>query len=157
MIEYRRANKQYVAMTEAEVWSFIDARKVMFIAFVGADGYPHLTPVWHVSDGARIWFRATSNKVKVKLADGAKVCCAFEDGVRFTELRGVVLWGRSSIVRDPAVLERYDALKARKFAGLSSQDLPMPAEWLRERSTETHTIVEVVPERISSWDNRKLT
>ena len=156
MVTYRRANKQYVAMTDDEVWAFIDSRKVMFIAFNGVDGYPHLTPVWHVAIDRKLYFRATSSKVKVRLSDSAKVCCAFEDGELFTELRGVALWGRASVVGDAGMIERYSALQRTKYAGLTSRDLAMPDAWLRERSAEESSIVEVDPERISSWDNRKI-
>lgn len=39
-VPYVRVNRQYVAMTETEVWSFIDSQKVMFAAFVDENEYP---------------------------------------------------------------------------------------------------------------------
>jgi general stress protein 26 len=156
MITYHRVNKQYVAMGEVQVWDFLETRRVLMTAFVREDGYPHLTPVWFVIADRKIYFRATSNKVKVKLAEGAKVCCAAEDGSGFDQLRGVVVWGRSRIVTELRLIERYNTLKSVKYAGASSTELDMPEAWARRRAIDPLTIIEIAPERISSWDNTKL-
>jgi nitroimidazol reductase NimA-like FMN-containing flavoprotein (pyridoxamine 5'-phosphate oxidase superfamily) len=155
-VDYVRVNKQYVAMTTTEVWQFIDSQKVMYAAFVDENDYPHVTPVWHVSIDRTIYFRATSNKVKAKLAGDARVCCTVADGEKFTELRGVVVRGRSRVVSDPALVGRCGDLMDEKYVGLRSRDLNVPDRWLAARNAEPSTMIEVTPERISSWDNRKL-
>jgi nitroimidazol reductase NimA-like FMN-containing flavoprotein (pyridoxamine 5'-phosphate oxidase superfamily) len=155
-VAYRRVNRQYVAMTTAEVWEFVDSQRVAFVAFVDRDMYPHVTPVWYVSIAGTLYFRATSNKVKAKLADNARVCCTFADGERFTELRGVVIRGRSRLLNDPALIERCSELLDKKYAGLRSRDLDVPDRWLAARDLDSSSMVAVAPERISSWDNSKL-
>lgn len=156
VIDYRRVNRQYVAMTTAEVWEFVDAQKVAFAAFVDHDLYPHVTPVWYISIAGTIYFRATSNKVKAKLADGARMCFTIADGEGFTQLRGVVIRGRSRIVTDQALIERCGELLDEKYAGLRSRDLGVPDRWLAARDLDRSSMVAVTPERISSWDNSKL-
>lgn len=45
VVQYRRANKQHVGMTEDEVWRFVEAESTLFVTFLGRDGYPLVTPV----------------------------------------------------------------------------------------------------------------
>jgi nitroimidazol reductase NimA-like FMN-containing flavoprotein (pyridoxamine 5'-phosphate oxidase superfamily) len=155
-VPHVRVNRQYVAMTSAEVWRFVDSQKVMFVAFVDENEYPHVTPVWHVSIDGTLYFRATSTKVKAKLADHAKVCCTLADGERFTELRGVVIRGRAQVLTDDALIKRCGDLIDEKYVGLRSRDLNVPGRWLAARNAEASSMIEVTPERISSWDNSKL-
>jgi nitroimidazol reductase NimA-like FMN-containing flavoprotein (pyridoxamine 5'-phosphate oxidase superfamily) len=154
--DYARVNRQYVAMTTEEVWDFVDSQKVMYAAFVDENEYPHVTPVWHVSIGELVYFRATSNKVKAKLADNAKVCCTLADGEGFTELRGVVIRGHSRVLDDPELIQRCNELMDAKYTGLRSRDLGVSGRWLAARDSESSTMIEVTPVKISSWDNSKL-
>jgi hypothetical protein len=156
MTIHRRSNRQYVAMTDDELWQFLAEQKVMLFSFVLGDGYPHLSPIWYVTMDHVIYFRATSNKVKATVTDGAKVCCAVEQGEKFTDLRGAIIWGRARVIRDQHLIERYNVLAREKYTGLSSADLSVPEEWARQREEDPYTFIAVAPERLSSWDNRKL-
>jgi len=156
MVRYGRVYKSYVAMTRDEVWRFIDEQRTMFVAFETGDGYPHLTPVWFVVADEKLYFRTSAGKAKAALAEAGRVCCSVADGERFTELRGVMVRGRTRLVSEADLLEQYRRLKAVKYAGLTSADLDVPDEWSRSRDADGPTIVEITPERISSWDNSKL-
>lgn len=156
MVTYRRANKQYIGMTEEEVWSYLDSRSTMFVAFVREDGFPHVTPVWFVTASRRIFLRGQAHKVKFRLAHSAKVCCSLEDGWRYSELRGLVVWGRASLVTDATVIDRVQALIDTKYAGRSWSRAEVPTEWARQRATESRSYVEIEPEHVASWDNTKL-
>src|SRR5258708_37998880 len=83
MISYRRINRQYVAMSEEEVWDYLEPKNTIYVAFVQDDGYPHLTPVWFVVMDRKLYFRGSSYKVKFRLARSAKVCCACDDGTKY--------------------------------------------------------------------------
>lgn len=155
LIPHRRANRQYIAMSDDELWRFLDEQRLMTVAFA-TDSYPHLTPVWYVVAEHALFFRASSNKAKAKLADGALVSCSVEGGDAFTELRGAMIRGAAEHVSDPVMIERYHRLKAEKYAGLSSDYLDMPESWRVERAREQPVIIRITPHRMSSWDNRKL-
>jgi len=156
MTSYARANRQYVAMSEPEVWQFLDTARVMSFSFVRADGYPHVSPVWFVAMDRTLYFRTTGDKAKARLAQDSRVCCAVEDGERFTDLRGVILWGRAAVADEPDTIERYSALAAVKYAGLSSRDLRVPERWAADRAEQRQTLTAVRVERVASWDNRRL-
>lgn len=156
-VTYRRINRQYIAMTEAEVWAFIDSQRVMFVAFVREDGYPHVTPVWFVPFDRKIYFKGSSYKVKIRLAETGRACCAWEQGGSYQQMRGVVLWGQARTVHEVELVATANRLLAERYAGLSWDPARVPADWAQTQRTEAKTIVEIVPERISSWDNGKLT
>ncbi len=143
-------------MSDDEVWRYLTEHDLMFVAFVREDGYPHVTPIWYVADGRRVYFKASRYKVKVRLAETSKVCCAWESGETYPELRGVVLWGRSRIVLDDPMMSHVNGLMAAKYAGRSWDPANVPESWARVQRTEAKSIVEITPERISSWDNSKL-
>ena len=156
MVLYRRANKQYVAMTKAETWRFIESQSRIFLAFTMPDGYPHLTPLWFVAHRGNLYMRAQSYKVKVRLAAAGKACVAVDAGESYRELRGVVVWGRSRIVDERPLISLLEKKFERKYAGLQWRAAEMPKAWVSERMKETRAYIELVPERVASWDNRKV-
>jgi nitroimidazol reductase NimA-like FMN-containing flavoprotein (pyridoxamine 5'-phosphate oxidase superfamily) len=145
-------------MSEKESWDHLSAQPTLFVSFVQQDGYPHVSPVRFVVIDRKLYFSGKSYKVKMKLARDAKVCCAWDNaGLRFQDLRGAVIWGRSRIVDDPALAERVATLLKAKYAGLSaSSSRGIPRRWVQERSAEKKMVVEIRPERVSTWDNTKL-
>ena len=54
---HRRANRQYVRMTDDEVWKFLETRDRLFVAFTMTDGYPHVTPYWFCVIEGKIYLR----------------------------------------------------------------------------------------------------
>jgi hypothetical protein len=103
----------------------------------------------------KLYFRGSSYKVKFRLARSAKVCCACDDGTKYNELRGVVLWGRSQIVSDANRIDSAATLMDAKYAGLYFEP-PRDPTTAQKSNEDLKTWVEIQPERVSSWDNTKL-
>ena len=156
MVIYRRANKQYVAMTEAEVWRFIESQRRVFLAFAMPDGFPHLTPIWFTVHRGNLYMRAQTYKVKVRLAAAGKACVAVDAGESYRELRGVVIWGRSRIVEEDLLVSVLESKFEEKYAKLQWKAKEMPEPWVAERRKEPRAFIELVPEKVASWDNRKV-
>src|SRR5580700_9876083 len=95
LVRYRRANRQYVAMSRREVWQFLESQRRVYLGFAMDNGYPHVTPIWFVIVGERVYMRAQDYKVKVGLAAKGKACVVIDEGDKYRELRGAVMWGRS--------------------------------------------------------------
>ena len=53
--------------------------------------------LWFVIAGEKVYMRAQEYKVKVGLAAKGKACVAIDDGDKYRELRGVVMWGVSGL------------------------------------------------------------
>jgi nitroimidazol reductase NimA-like FMN-containing flavoprotein (pyridoxamine 5'-phosphate oxidase superfamily) len=156
LVLYRRANRQYVAMSREEVWRFLESQRRVYLGFSMENGYPHVTPIWFVLIGKRIYMRAQDYKVKVGLAAKGKACVAIDDGDKYRELRGAVMWGRSKIVTDKKLIARVRRLFEEKYSERQWQAEEMPKEWVKERTKEKRAFIEFVPEKVDSWDNRKV-
>lgn len=156
MVLYRRANRQYVAMSRKEVWSFLESQHRVYLGFAMENGYPHVTPIWFVVLGERLYMRAQSYKVKVGLAANGKACVVIDDGDRYRELRGALMWGRSEIITDKKLIAAVTKLFEAKYLGRQWKAEEMPKDWVKERSKERRAFIEFVPEKVDSWDNRKV-
>ena len=156
MVIYRRANRQYVAMSEEEVWRFLGSQSRIYAAFQMRDGYPHASPMWFCIEDRRIYMRTHDYKVKARLAETGKACCVIDEGYKYRDLRGVIVWGRSRVITDPEVKSRINAILDEKYLNQQWKPSEMPGRWVEERRRENRAFIEVVPERIASWDNRKV-
>jgi nitroimidazol reductase NimA-like FMN-containing flavoprotein (pyridoxamine 5'-phosphate oxidase superfamily) len=156
LVLYRRANRQYVAMSRGEVWDFLRSQRRLFLGLSMESGFPHVTPIWFVVAGERVYMRAQDYKVKVGLADSGKACISVDDGEAYRELRGVVIWGRTRIVFDRRAVSAVTGLFKRKYSDLQWKAEEMPEDWVGARSKEKRAIIEFVPEKVDSWDNRKV-
>jgi nitroimidazol reductase NimA-like FMN-containing flavoprotein (pyridoxamine 5'-phosphate oxidase superfamily) len=153
---YRRANRQYVAMSEREVWAFISSKSKVFAAFPMKDGFPHVSPIWFCVFDGKLYLRTHDYKVKAHLARVGKACLSIDEGESYRELKGVILWGRSRLVTDARTIERIERLMKKKYEDQQWKPSEMPEGWVREREKEKRAFIEVSPERVSSWDNSKL-
>ncbi len=156
MVLYRRANRQYVAMSRSEVWKFLEAQRRVYLGFAMEDGYPHVTPIWFVIVGERIYMRAQDYKVKVGLASRGKACVVIDDGDKYRELRGVVMWGKSRVVSEKKSIASITELFEQKYSERQWKPREMPDRWVKERMGEKRAFIEFIPEKVDSWDNGKV-
>ncbi|MDG7005856.1 MAG: pyridoxamine 5'-phosphate oxidase family protein [Nitrososphaerota archaeon] len=156
MVTYKRANRQYVAMSRREVWAFLGSQRRVYLGFSMDSGYPHVTPIWFVVRGETVYMRAQDYKVKVGLAGKGKACVVIDDGDRYRELRGVVMWGRSRLVTESRLIAKLTEEFEEKYSERQWKAAEMPKEWVKERMTERRAFIEFVPEKVDSWDNRKV-
>ena len=147
--------KQYIPMSEKEVWSFLDTHKIMVVATVSRDGKPHNTPIWFVMKDGNIYFRAQHYKRKVRnLTEAPWVSCVVEDGEQYTELRGVMIQGKARVVEEESVRNWVNTALAARYRGLRDTHR-MPADWREQFEKEPREIIEIHPVMLVSWDNRK--
>lgn len=156
MVVFRRANKQYIAMSEREVWNFLESQNKLFVGFTREDGFPHVSPLWFCVDDHRIYLRTHDYKTKTRLAKAGKACVAIDEGFRYRELRGVIVWGRSRMLTDEKTIQRIDKKLDKKYKKQQWIPREMPRAWVSERNLERRAFIEVIPEKIDSWDNRKV-
>lgn len=156
MALYRRANRQYVAMSRGEVWKFLVSQRRVYLGFAMENGYPHVTPIWFVVVGKKVYMRAQDYKVKVGLAAKGKACVVIDDGDEYRELRGVVMWGRSRLITEQRLIAKVTGLFEAKYSERQWKADEMPEDWVRERMKEKRAFIEFVPEKVDSWDNSKV-
>jgi PPOX class probable F420-dependent enzyme len=156
-IRVRPANRQYVAMSEEEVFAFLRQLRVIFVATVKPNGHPHVVPVWFTVIGKKLYFRTQDYKVKVKnIARNPWVACSAEAGDKYVSLRGVMIEGIARIVEDEEESRRVQQEIIARTRDLRWRAEDMPRDWVEARMREHYVVVEITPHKISSWDNSKL-
>lgn len=156
MVLYRRANRQYVPMSREEVWRFLASQRRVYLGFTLDTGYPHVTPIWFVLLGRKLYMRAQDYKVKVGLAAKGKACVVIDEGDRYRELRGVVMWGKTRLLSERDLVARVTRSFVAKYSERQWKAREMPQAWVKARRREKRAFIEFVPQKIDSWDNGKV-
>ena len=142
-----------IAMSDPERDAFLAAERTCRVATVGADGRPHVTPLWFVWDGTALWLHSVVRSRRwADLARDPRVAVVVDAGEEYGELRGVELGGVATVVGevprrgapDPE-LAGVERLFARKYAGVDEFVSDGRHGWLR-----------IEPDELVSWDFRKL-
>jgi PPOX class probable F420-dependent enzyme len=151
------SRRSQIAMRGEEVRSFLDQARTIILSSVGRDGVPHPMPMWFAreDDGAIVMTTfARSQKVR-NLERDPRVSLLAEDGEGYAELRGVVLYGRAELLRELApVLEVLERVTER--TGGAGDASPEALRAALERTAAKRVAIRVRPERVVSWDHRKL-
>ena len=146
--------RDQIRMTDSEMRDFIASRKSMQVATLGRDGAPHLTTLWFALVDDRLVFETFSKSQKIRnLERDPRIAVLFEDGIEYSELRGVSINGRAELVTDPErvhVLAR--AVMRRNQPALTDEQVDQVSKMMARK----RTAVIVHPEKIVSWDHRKL-
>ena len=139
-------------MAPEERETFLRDERTCRVASVGGDGSPHVTPLWFVWDGRSLWLTSIVRSQRwTDLQRDGRVSVIVDTGHDFMELRGVEIKGRAEVVGEVprtgepnAELEVPERLFADKYAGG------------RVHHDGRHAWLRVSPEKMVSWDFRKL-
>ena len=148
--EQRRGRR--IAMSSAELDAFLASERTCRVATVSPAG-PHNTPLWFVWDGTTLWLTSIVKSQRwTDLQRDPRVAVLVDAGETYDELRGAELRGSVEVVGEvPRVgeaspsLVQPELLMARKYFGSDAFPYDGRHAWLR-----------LVPEKVTSWDFRKL-
>jgi PPOX class probable F420-dependent enzyme len=177
--EQRRG--RVIAMSADELTSFLGEQRTCRFATTGPDG-PHVAPVWFVWDGQALWvYSLTRSQRWANLARDPRVAVVVDDGHHYHELRGVEVEGEAVMVGpvprtggedQPAPeLAEPERLMAAKYFDPAHQAAaaggtnpaaggapPHPAADTAPGMVHDgrHAWLRITPDKIVSWDFRKL-
>lgn len=151
MAEQRRGRR--IAMSGAELDEFLATERTCRVGTVGANGAPHVTPLWFVWDTTSLWlYSITRSKRWADLRKNPRASVLVDAGHDYQELRGVELLGDFEPVGEsPRMGEPLPELTdversfARKYFGIDEHVYDGRHAWLR-----------MTPESVRSWDFRKI-
>ncbi|QIS21759.1 pyridoxamine 5'-phosphate oxidase family protein [Nocardia terpenica] len=145
--------REQIVMSDAEVGRFLERSRVMTLATLGRSGLPHLTAMWYGLVDGEIWFETKAKSQKaVNIRRDPRVTVLVEGGDTYDTLRGVSIEGRAEIVDDPEALFRVGVSVWERYTGpYSEQVRPLVEAMLNKR-----VAIRVAPDRLRSWDHRKL-
>jgi PPOX class probable F420-dependent enzyme len=146
------SRRAQIELSEDEVRAYLEERKVMQVATMGPRGFPHVVPLWFVRDGDELiaWTFAKSQKAK-NLERNPRATVAFEDGVQYDELRGVMLECDVEVTRETDRVAEVGMALADRYGGGSEE----MKEAFRKQA-EKRVGLRFKPSRVVSWDHRKL-
>jgi hypothetical protein len=147
--QQRRARA--IAMSPAEVDAFLAEQRTCRVATNGTDG-PHATPLWYAWDGSALWLTSLARSQRwTDLQRDPRVAVVVDAGEDYGELRGVELRGRVEVVGEVP------------RTGAPNDELAGPEQLFADRYTGgrivhdgRHAWLRLRPEKIVSWDFRKL-
>jgi len=143
-----------VRMSDEEIEAFLDEARTLQVASINADGSPHLVAMWFARHDGNLgfWTYGKSQKV-VNLERDPRITVMVEDGVRYEELRGVTISGRARIVSDLDEVLGFGERVYERYWGPITDDAVR--EGVRVMGAK-RVLVVVEPEKVVSWDHRKL-
>lgn len=140
-------------MGDAERDEFLATERTCRVATTGRDG-PHATPLWFVWDGAALWLYSIVRSQRwTDLQRDPRIGVVVDAGQDYFELRGVEITGRAEVIGEvPRVGQPHPEL-----AGIEStfarRYLNGADDMLHDGR---HAWLRVTPNKIASWDFRKL-
>lgn len=142
-------------MTDDEVATFLEQRRTATIGTIGPDGRPHLVAMWYGLVDGRVYFETKAKSQKaVNLRRDPRITVSVETGLTYDQLRGVSIDGTATIIDDVDDAEYWAAGVSvfERYQGPYSEEMRPFVEIMMNK----RIVVRVEPERIRSWDHRKL-
>jgi PPOX class probable F420-dependent enzyme len=152
------SERRQITLSPAEIDALLASTRHVVLVSNGKDGVPHPMPMWFArdADGALVMTTyAKSQKVR-NLERDPRVALLVDDGDEYGELRGVVIYATAELVHDPEraadAMIRYGRID---LAGMPQAQRDAVRSAIR-RQAEKRVLLRFQPERIVSWDHRKL-
>ena len=152
------SRRDQIRMSDAEIRNYLARSQTIIIISINKDGTSHPMPMWYAvePDGAIAMTTFTKSQKVRNIERDSRVTLLVEDGDFYGELRGAVIYGVAELIRDrDRILEIIDRVGEKSLA--DPRDTGREAVRKTVRSTAPkRTAILVRPERILSWDHRKL-
>jgi PPOX class probable F420-dependent enzyme len=143
--------RQQIQLSPEEQAEFFRERKKCALATIDKDGFPHVVAMnYFASDGAFYMTSYGKAQKVVNVRRNPKVALMMETGDSYAELRGVMIRGHCEILEDEA------SVRAAFEGRVAAQANPSPVQPGAVASAPKRVVLKIVPEKIVSWDHRKL-
>lgn len=145
-----------IRLTEAEQDELLDGAQTLQIASILPDGRPHLVPMWFArdDDGLLVFSTYGSSQKILNLERDPRITALAETGTEYDQVRGLSIDGTAEVIRDPHV-----TMRTLQLVGAHTNHRPRPDP---DPDAEPPPVaykrvtVRIRPERVRSWDHRKL-
>ena len=165
------SRREQIAMSPAEVASFLQEERTVTCATAGPRGWPHLMPLWYLlrapaHGGGDVpvpriwaWTYAASQKVR-NLERDARATLQVEAGESYELLRGVMLECDVVIHRDVETVAAFGLDIFKRYLAPRGEpplhELAPEVAVMVDRQAGKRVALEFIERRRASWDHRKL-
>jgi PPOX class probable F420-dependent enzyme len=148
------SRRDQIKMSEAEVGAFLEEERTVICATIGADGFPHLMPLWYVVRDGRVWSWTFAKSQKVRnLERDPRATLQVEAGDDYPQLRGVMLKCDVTIHRDTDLVGRFGIALFERYG---SGELGDDVRAMVLAQAPKRVALEFVERSRATWDHRKL-
>ena len=146
--------RKEIGLTPEEQRQFLDESHTVILSTIDRRGYPHSVAMWYVvdPDGTVLMTTFAKSQKAVNLRRDPRCSLLVESGRRYEDLKGLLIRGRATLEPDTErVLDLLERVHEKYNRG--------PAAGLRDamrHQAAKRVLIRVRPERVSSWDHRKL-
>jgi PPOX class probable F420-dependent enzyme len=144
-----------IIMTAGEVADFLRRSRTATVASIGPGGMPHVVAMWYGLIGEAVYIETKAKSQKaVNLRRDPRMVFMVEAGDTYDALRGVSLEGFGTIVEESDGEEYWAAAISvyERYTAPYTED----ARPIVELMMNKRIVVKLVPQRVRSWDHRKL-
>ena len=126
---------------------FPKEQKILRLCTIDKNNFPHITPVWYMFSGGKIYIGTDTKSQKIKnLEKNNHVSFCVDVGVNSPDIYGVMGQGIANIILEkPKMKTIAKKILLRYFKTLENKS----AKQLLE---DTDCIIEIIPEKFSTWN-----
>ena len=146
--------RDQIRMNDDEIRTFLEEQRILQVATIDHDGWPHLIAMWYtvINDQIVFWTYAKSQKA-VNLRRDARLTCLIETGERYNELQGVQIKGWAIIEDDRETVQQIGEVIWERYMGSLNDN----TRRMVQAQAAKRVVVFVKPKEIVSWDHHKLS
>ena len=126
---------------------FLKTQKILRLSTIGKNNFPHITPVWYMFSGKKIYIGTDTKSQKIKnIQKNNHVSFCVDVGVNSPDIYGVMGQGIANLILEmPKTKTIAKKILLKYFKTLENKS----AKQLLE---DTECIIEIIPQKISVWD-----
>lgn len=150
------SRRDQIRMTDEEIRRYLRSQPRLILVSNGPGGFPHPMPMnFGLDDQDRVIVSTFAKSQKVKNFErDPRAALLAESGLAYEELKSVVIYARTEIIRDPeAVREAMGWMAAKQQTRVAES--PEKQAQLRQTMAK-RVVLRFTPERVISWDHGKL-
>jgi nitroimidazol reductase NimA-like FMN-containing flavoprotein (pyridoxamine 5'-phosphate oxidase superfamily) len=126
---------------------FLRTQKILRLSTIGKNNFPHITPVWYMFSGKKIYIGADTKTQKIKnIQKNNHVSFCVDIGVNAPNIYGVMGQGIANLI-----------LEMHKTKTIAKKILLKYFKTLENKSAkklleDTDCIIEIIPQKFSTWN-----
>ena len=126
---------------------FLKTQKILRLSTIGKNNFPHITPVWYMFSGKKIYIGTDTKSQKIKnIQKNNHVSFCVDVGVNSPDIYGVLGQGIANLILEmPKTKTIAKKILLKYFKTLENKS----AKQLLE---DTECIIEIIPQKISTWN-----
>jgi PPOX class probable F420-dependent enzyme len=144
--------RREIQLTSEEQAAFLREHRKAALATIGKDGFPHVVAMNFVAKDGAFYMTSYGKAQKVlNVRRNPKITLMVETGDNYADLRGIMIRGNCEIIEGAEAVRGVFAAMA-EARGVRATERPRGSA----DSAPKRVVLKIVPEKITSWDHRKL-